>query len=67
MKPINIHRNKSFHMIPLWKSPIKLPLWSYPLELPVELVLCFPSAMACATRGACAVLWRPHTGQYAAD
>ena len=22
--------NRYFHMIPLWKSPIKLPLWSYP-------------------------------------
>ena len=32
MKLINININKYFHMIPLWKSPIKLPV-----ELPVEL------------------------------
>ena len=32
MKLINIDINKYFHMIPLWKSPIKLPV-----ELPVEL------------------------------
>ena len=31
MKLINISINKYFHMIPLWKSPIKLPV-----ELPVE-------------------------------
>ena len=30
MKLINININKYFHMIPLWKSPIKLPV-----ELPV--------------------------------
>ena len=30
MKLINISIDKYFHMIPLWKSPIKLPLWSYP-------------------------------------
>ena len=36
LKLINININKYFHMIPLWKSPIKLPV-----ELPVE-----------ATRGA---------------
>ena len=32
MKLIKININKYFHMIPLWKSPIKLPV-----ELPVEL------------------------------
>ena len=32
MKLINISINTYFHMIPLWKSPIKLPV-----ELPVEL------------------------------
>jgi len=32
MKLINMNINKYFHMIPLWKSPIKLPV-----ELPVEL------------------------------
>ena len=32
MKLINININGYFHMIPLWKSPIKLPV-----ELPVEL------------------------------
>ena len=32
MKVINININKYFHMISLWKSPIKLPV-----ELPVEL------------------------------
>ena len=43
MKLINMNINQYFHMIPLWKPPIKLPLWSYPwsypltLELPVEL------------------------------
>ena len=31
MKLRNINMNKYFHMIPLWKSPIKLPL-----ELPVD-------------------------------
>ena len=31
MELINININKYFHMIPLWKSPIKLPV-----ELPVE-------------------------------
>ena len=31
MKLINININKYFHMIPLWKSPIKLPV-----ELPVD-------------------------------
>ena len=31
MRLININLNKYFHMIPLWKSPIKLPV-----ELPVE-------------------------------
>ena len=30
MNSININMNKYFHMIPLWKSPIKLPV-----ELPV--------------------------------
>ena len=30
MKVINIKTNQYFHMIPLWKSPIKLPV-----ELPV--------------------------------
>ena len=39
MKLINISINKYFHMIPLWKSPIKLPVElpvdSYPLELPI--------------------------------
>ena len=30
MKLINININQYFHMIPLWKSPIKLPV-----ELPV--------------------------------
>ena len=29
---MNININKYFHMIPLWKSPIKLPM-----ELPVDL------------------------------
>ena len=31
MKLTNININKYFHMIPLWRSPIKLPV-----ELPVE-------------------------------
>ena len=31
MKLFNINENKYFHMIPLWKSPIKLLV-----ELPVE-------------------------------
>ena len=34
MKLINMKLNEYFHMIPLWKSPIKLPVeatrWSYP-------------------------------------
>ena len=34
MKLINININKYFHMIPLWKSPIKLPV-ELPMELPV--------------------------------
>ena len=34
MKLINININKYFHMIPLWKSPIKLPM-ELPVELPV--------------------------------
>ena len=33
MKLINININKCFHMIPLWKSPLKLPV-----ELPVVLL-----------------------------
>ena len=32
MKVININVNKYFHLMPLWRSPLKLPL-----ELPVEL------------------------------
>ena len=32
MKVVNINIHEYFHMIPLWKSPIKLPV-----ELPVEL------------------------------
>ena len=35
MKFININSNKDFHMIPLWKSPIKLPV-DLPVELPVD-------------------------------
>ena len=34
MKLINKDINKYFHMIPLWKSPIKLPV-ELPVELPV--------------------------------
>ena len=35
MKLINISINKYFHMIPLWKSPIKLPV-ELPVDLPVD-------------------------------
>ena len=35
MKLININVNKYFHMIPSWKSPIKLRV-----ELPVEQSVC---------------------------
>ena len=44
MTLINTDINRYFHMIPLWKSPIKLPvdfhmipLWESPIKLPVEL------------------------------
>ena len=52
MKLININIIKNFHMIPLWKSPIKLPVelpvaatrCGYPLRLPVASVQtrCYP-------------------------
>ena len=38
--------NKYFHMIPLWKSPIKLPV-ELPVKLPVEL----PGSCRDATTG----------------
>ena len=36
MKLINISINEYFHMIPLWKAPIKLSLWSYPWSYPTH-------------------------------
>ena len=36
MKLINININEYFHMIPLWKSPIKLPVEATRGKLPVE-------------------------------
>ena len=34
MQLMNININRYFHMIPLWKSPIKLPV-ELPVDLPV--------------------------------
>ena len=42
MKLNNINMNKYFHMIPLWKSPIKLPLWSYPCGATRGALDCYP-------------------------
>ena len=45
---MNININKYFHMIPLWKSPIKLPV-----ELPVELppmICCGATAVSSSAR-----------------
>ena len=36
MKLINMNINEYVHMVPLWKSPIKLPVEASPLELPEE-------------------------------
>ena len=40
MKLININKDQYVHMIPLWKSPIKLPFeatrWSYPLDARIK-------------------------------
>ena len=41
MKLINMNINKYFHMIPLWKSPIKLPV-ELPMKLPVKLPVELP-------------------------
>ena len=37
MKAINLDISKYFHMIPLWKSPIKPPV-ELPVELPVGIL-----------------------------
>ena len=46
---MNININTYFHMIPLWRSPIKLPLWSYPWSCP-------PAAIAAIAIAAIAAL-----------
>ena len=57
MKLINININKYFHMIPLWKSPIKLPV-ELPVELPVAIDPTDRQAADC-----CSMVWADQAWQ----